>query len=408
MDDRLRQLERAARADPDDLAAGRALVRALDQAGDAVGAWQARCRLARAGDEGAWVELAPLPGGAREAGQPVERSLEGRVAVDADARTVLVAGSSLAALDPATLEPRWSVEGQQAVAALLGPFALHVPAASTTLVLRDALGGDEVARTALPAPAAFVDATRDRVIVICEHSIGATTVVIDLGDQPGAPLAVRPDVLPFRAARGAGRGLRLVREHGGIADIVEARDADTDAVRWRTRDWLLHGSDLGFLVMTGPRPRRVLELDPRRGEPRWTATLDAPQGGVGALLTPEVAILSTQAPPWTDEARRFNVAAFERVDGTRRWVGGDEDLRWNFVQKACAATSVYFIRSPDEGPSAGECRLEARDLRTGEPAWSRPLGSRRGEGHSLHAVDGGVVASWHGDGTTTLLRLGSP
>lgn len=406
MDAHLRTLERASRADPDDRRAARALAHRLDQAGDAPGAWRARCRLARAGDEEVWHALATTPAGALAPGAPVERTFEADVRVRADARTVLLAGQALQALDPTTLEPRWSVPGEQDLATLVGPYVVHAPAGEKGLVFRDAASGEEVARTLLATRARAAHATRDRLIVRCEHSLGTSALLIDTGDEPGMPLAMRPDLPPFGGTAAAARGLRVVREHAGIADMFEARDVDSDDVAWRTRHALLRASDRGIAVMTRDLPRQVIELDARGGAPRWSATLPWQQGGTSALFTDELVVVSVQVPPWAAEPRAFGVAAFERDGGGLRWTGDQEDQRRTFVAEAIAADVVYYVRSPDEGASTGDLRVVALDLRSGEPLWSQALGGRRGKGTTLDAVEGGVVAAWRDGERTVLTRLG--
>lgn len=407
MDDRLRQLERAARANPDDVAAGRALVRALDQAGDAVGAWQARCRLARAGDDVTLAELRRLPAGALSAGQPIERTYEGELRLHADARTVLVDGARLEALDAATLEPRWSVEGGQDVAALAGPFVAHAPRGERTLVLRDARDGAEVARVGVPGGAATAVTTLDGLIVAFEQDLRGGVAVVDLGERPGTLLAVRHDVPPFGATRHAARGLRLVRVHASIADAFEARDVDTDATVWETRHEVLHASEHGVVVETRVRLRRIAELDPVSGALRWSAPVDGPRAPLNVLVTPELVVVCAQVPPFAGAASGLTVAAHEREDGARRWTRGDDLPASLLLAQTVADGLVAFVRAPVGGPGA-EARLEVLDALTGETRWSHPLDRRVELTATLCAVDHGLVVAWPDGDVSRVLRVGAP
>lgn len=409
MDDRLRALERAARADPADLVAGRALVQALEQAGEEVGAWRERCRLARGGDEDAWRALTALPAGAWSPGEPIERLFEGAYSAEADARTVLLAGPTLEALDAANLAPRWSISGAQGHSLLVGPYVAHAPAEAREVVLRLTATGDEVARVATPGPVTVLHATLDRLIVTCEQGFESRSVIVDLGEAPGATLAVRVDRPPYQSTVAAGRGLRVVVKHESVAAVFEARGVDDDVVRWRTRDKPSVMSDVGVVVehLGGRAGRDAYELTPERGEQRWRQRMASPWGLVAAALAGDTALLvvgeaypdfASLAPP------RSRLVALDRCrGGASRW-----EQRWSLEWPAtlAAAEDVAYLRLTDRRE---RWRVECVRLDSGRSAWSSsvpepgPDPSRCG----LAVAHGFLQVSPEGR-STHLLRLGAP
>lgn len=404
MDDRLRALERAARADPTDRVAGRALVQALDQAGDEVGVWRERCRLARGGDERAWRELTALPAGARSPGEPIERLFEGAYSAEADARTVLLAGPTLEALDAANLAPRWSISGAQGHSLLVGPYVAHAPAEAREVVLRLTATGDEVARVATPGPVTVLHATLDRLIVTCEQGFESRSVIVDLGEAPGATLAVRVDRPPYQSTVAAGRGLRVVVKHESVAAVFEARGVDDDVVRWHARQLGLL-SDSGLVVFFGHGNAEVSELDPASGERRWTYAPRSP--AVSAALAGDVVVLALARSPSELGHGCMHMTALERRVGAPRW----ERPAPSHFETCVSEDAMYLL---DREPQEWSAKVERRELASGRTMWGGPIPTPPLDDPywvpGFHAVDRGVVVVYSDgeDGRTHLLRLGAP
>ncbi|MBX3470126.1 MAG: hypothetical protein KF878_24890 [Planctomycetes bacterium] len=409
MDDRLRALERAARADPADLVAGRALVQALDQAGDEVGAWRERCRLARGGDEDAWRALTALPAGARAPGEAIERVFEGAYSAEADARTVLLVGPTLEALDAATLAPRWSISGAQAHALLVGPYVAHAPAEASEVVLRLARTGEGVARVAAPGPVTALHATFDRLIVTCEGFPESRSVIVDLGEAPGATLAVRVDRPPYQSTVAAGRGLRVVTKHESVAAVFEARGVDDDVVRWSTRDTIYSLSDLGLVVGRARQgSSAVSELEPGAGAPRWTSSFRPPWMVDGAALASDLVILSMGEHADTVPeliTGDMGVLTLDRRTGALGW-----ERRWRLDWPLSLAPSRDVVYCQLPGPD-DRWRVECLDLVSGSTAWSAPVREPApipSRGRRPLTVERGIVQVRPEPGLTRLLRLGAP
>ncbi|MCO5170612.1 MAG: hypothetical protein M9894_30135 [Planctomycetes bacterium] len=404
MDDRLRALERAARADPSDRVAGRALVQAFDQAGDEVGAWRARCRLARGGDEDAWRALTALPAGARAPGEAIERVFDGAYSAEADPRTVLLAGPTLEALDAATLAPRWSISGAQGHSLLVGPYVVHAPAEASEVVLRLARTGEEVARVAAPGPVTALHATLDRLIVTCEQGQESRSVIVDLGEVPGATLAVRVDRPPYQSTVAAGRGLRVVVKHESVAAVYEARGVDDDVVRWPTHQlrWI---SDSGLVADSGHDLTEISELDPSTSLCRWTyGSRSTP---VAAALAGDVVVLALARSANDLSPGRMHLTALDRRDGAPRWEC--PELEFTLYLLCVSRNAVYLLGWEDREEAA---HIECREVASGRKTWRVPVLTSPLVDPSwvppLHAVDHGVVLVKGEGGLTRLLRLGAP
>lgn len=161
MDDRLRALERAARASPTDRAATWAFIRALDSAGLALAAWRERCLLARAGDPRALHEVDPAPDGARGPGELIQREwprdMPGYVHVSGDTY-LLAKWDETLAIDTETLDVRWTTHGSL-FALAHGAVGVVTTRDPRGLVIRDLRDGRELGRTSSPACSSWTSAS---------------------------------------------------------------------------------------------------------------------------------------------------------------------------------------------------------------------------------------------------------
>ncbi len=368
MDDRLRALERAARADPTDRAAGWAFVRALDQAGEAFGAWAERCRLARSDDPQGWLELERPSADVREVGAIERRQLH------ADPLQVSVCGATLTiaqrrellVLDVRDLSTRW-IAGGGACALAHGPLVIHADDHERAVVVRDARDGRALGRRRLERdllPRGVV-AAADRAAVHCEREPGPgrppgeeVTLVIDLASEPGATLAAHAEPPP---TAGLVRGLRLVQGAGALEarDVVSDRRAHTLAPRW---SWL--SDEGGELLLSTSRSEgaELCLIDAATGHERWStpAGVDAVEG---AALTGDSVVLL--APDGTLVGR-------SRRTGLRRWTcpspadGIDSSL-------AASVSAVYVASLARREALRQVTSVLAVDAATGRPLWVRDV-----------------------------------
>jgi hypothetical protein len=376
VDDRLRALERAARADPTDRAAAWALVRALEQAGDATGAWRERCRVARElDDDDAWRELTWRPTGLREPGSVVRRQLADVQLVSAGpGAMILVGGGSLLALDPTTLETLWTapVIGERVC---VGPYVAH---GHTELVLRLRATGQEVARAdpppmldAPPGAITRLHASADRILASMVHetedqrrSCRALFAADDLrllariDDTTRAEVAVRDVVL----TRGPGFDVIAYPLAGGRA-------------RWRVRGVLLTADAEGALVLQQAMTERRLQ----DGASRWSSpeSFEALRSGATWSFGAEVLALLVGG----------RLSALRRHDGASLWTRPTRPgATLGQVTVGAAAAHALHV-----APGASE--LVTLDLVTGETL-SRlqvRLAFERSANASLHAIDGGLI-----------------
>ncbi|MCO5165381.1 MAG: PQQ-like beta-propeller repeat protein [Planctomycetes bacterium] len=376
MDERLRDLERAARARPDDRGAGWALARALEQAGDRTGAWRALCALARAGDDAAWDALDRRPAGLRRAPEVAAEARWPREGVPAlgaalEDAVVLFDGHDVVALEPLDLAERWRVRLRSphpTPAALCGPVVACVGrrlGRGPELVVIEGATGRVVGRSRLGHRGAEdrgISATADRLVARTRDGGGgsATARVFDALDE--APLAEDTVVLPASPGRGV-RG-RLISRFG---QVLTARPLEGGDPLWTANGSVLHADDRGLLVArSGPAApeAHAVELDLASGRPRWVRPRDAGSGP--ALLTQDVAVLA-------HERGGLTLVALDRADGAERWrrsVGGG---RCSVHDVVAARDVVYVVAVFTADERRFEAVVLAFDLATGEPLFRHRL-----------------------------------
>lgn len=294
-DDRLRSLERAARAEPNDGAAGQALARAYELAGERRRALLEQARLARQGQADARAALdawapRPHPTAAlirRPAIGPQVRertvTMAGAVlaarAVASDARLLLPTRTRLVALDPIELTEVWAAPGQAWPLALRGDDVLHAGGAG--LVLRDGSDGAQLAEVALAGRVVDLFTWGDRAVVVHDAPGVRRVSAIDVGASPGRVLWTRD------APTGAVDLVRLVRQRvvmSGplrleVLDVETGRTAAARALspaqpRAQTGERVATTDARGVVVVTADLAPtaagvRVAEHDLSRLEPRW-------------------------------------------------------------------------------------------------------------------------------------------
>lgn len=383
MDDQLRALERAARAAPDDRTAGWALVRGLERAGDEVGSWRERCRLARAGDDDAWEALRWTPRGARRAGRVVERRLSQVERVQVGEAGAVVMARDLALLDRASLETRWSSPLSSPIAHVLfaGPFLLHPDGSfCRTLVVRDVRTGQEVMRHPLPLS---VPSSADEWSVFVT-GISADEVVADVhGRVPDGRRRHRA-VLRLLEAGSA----RVIREPDPprfgperidlIRDLVldasprfpAAPPAETVARALDGQErWRLPGTTVGVdargVLLAVERPVRALHAVDLSGRSRWTAEL----GMARAHFAPD-AVLLEERPQRRGGEVAIRLSTRSHADGSPGWervltgpVG--TQLQLHGLTSARGVTYALLVR-----PGSERAEVQALDTTTGLTLWS--------------------------------------
>lgn len=420
MDDRLRKVERGARADAQDLAAGRALVRARERASDRLGAWRARCRLARAGDEDAWRELSARAPGPRRLGPPFVRALgEVRRVYQANEDGLLAGGdregsaaSPVLLLDPITLEPRWSTPTGGQPAALLGPLAIY--AQGQELVACDALTGAVQGRAALPGPLFQVrgrSADGALVVDLGTSHRATTTVALDMADT--CPRAGEPWRERRAYTMGLVRGARLVVGSRGRppTESTLARTLTTNRVRWRApgRPLALDASHVLMEVSPDLAVERVALVAGASGEVAWEARVDLL--GPSAALTDDAVVLASNTHRFLPPSELLEVVALDRRTGDVRW-RLREEVGPHVVADVAAARDVVIVA---HGPLvAGErspftplqrVTLSGLNPASGARLWAlTPDVLEPHRGAVVFVVEGAVVAWVRGH----LVRLAEP
>lgn len=375
MDERLRNLERAARAEPSDRAKAWTFVHALDQANDQQRAWQERCLLARAGDERAWLELdGPVVNGVREIGRVGVRDLDESLRlIGANSRSILVAGpDGLYGLDANTLETLWS-HPEHADWLLSGS---RVFGGGTELVVLDATTGAALHRGPLPDAGAGVWWPRaqsaDRLLLVCQLEDGPS-LVVDTGLHLGDVVAHLPNARAGMSTHAAhGLGLR----HLNRWSTLEAFDLETGSLRWRWDGALLDADARGALV----RGRRLRGVGPRLLDVRTGAVLvEAATEARMGRLTQDLLIL-------LNDGLHF---ALERTTGQVRWtVPRPSDPIW----LECAHDVLYMANGTGRPETRdGTTFVRAMDLADGATRWEYPV-VRRPRSVKLVAIDRAVVA----------------
>lgn len=406
MDERLRDLERAARARPDDRAAAWALVRALEQAGDRTGAWRSLCALARAGDDAAWDALDRRPAGLRRTPEVVAEARWPREALPAlgaalEDALVLFDGHDVVALEPLDLAERWRVRvrsPQPTPAALCGPVVACVGrrlGRGPELVVIDGAGGRVVGRSRLGHRGAEdmgISATADRLVARTRDGGGgsATAHVFDALEVE-APLAEDTVVLPASPGRGA-RGRLIIR----FGQVLTARPLEGGDPLWTANGSVLRGDDRGLLVArSGPAAPedQAVELDLASGRPRWVRAREA--GAGAALLTREVAVLAV-------ERDGLSLVALDRADGAERWRQTVGSGRCSVHDVVAARDVVYVVAAFTADERRFEASVLGFDLATGEPLLRHRLADEHTAPRlALVALERGVaVIASRRDGTT--------
>lgn len=391
MDDRLRALERAARADPSDRAAGWAFVAALDQAGDEVGAWRERCRLARAGDAQAWTEVdRPIAAGVRALGPIAARTFDGDVRLVTTWRDVVVLehGGRLLGLEAATLETRWS---RPSIGVNLwvgcGPRVVAPDAARELLVHVSARGGDEL-QTELPVAAEDwwpCRRTADRLMLVSPtlpllRGHGRVAVV-DVGDPPGAVLADVHDTWALPADPAVG-GVHLHQR----GSALQARDVVSRALLWSAYGHWTADVDPRHALALSQGRLALLEVRTGNEARAWSAQADR------ALLAPDAVV-----------ARVGGVmVVFDRGAGAERWRRPRPPGRSPALAAARDVLVVAF-----EGRYRGG-QVVGLDLTDGRPLWTADVRCGRRPSFQVALAERAVVAVASTATKAHLVRIAAP
>lgn len=356
MDSERRAAERAARADPTDLAAARTLAEALRRTGDRRALFHALCRLARAGDAEARAEVDawnPWPGpdgpGNRRAraGPPLREPVTTRVARHPVGLPRAIVGVSptrlvvlclavgpepgqpqetLVALDLATLEVAWTRPADEARRRWdRGPALLvgeDVVWATTDDLLRVTAAADGAPRkdVALGLPRTAdehrVVADGDQVAVgaVDEPSVtlpgGAQcAVVVDLAAGKAVWRSTRPTT-PALLAAFDGQAVHADGRTLALANGARTGPPRLDGSAAR----LARLPDGGLAALLREAGTRLLVALDAQGDRRWTAEL-------GAATSDDLVVTGTviAAVGWSDALDQPALAALDLATGARRW-----------------------------------------------------------------------------------------
>lgn len=401
MDERLRDLERSALADPTDHTAAWSLVRALDQAGDKVGGWVWRCRLARRGDARAWLELEPPRRSVRAIGSTVRLTDEARSFIcGADSQNVVLSEMrGIKVIDSTTLAMRWAQDGRRQPT-LCGPFV--VAATKDEVVAWETATGREAGRSTLPAGSSGWTpwgTTADRVALA---TLGAgPLVVVDAGSRPGSIHAWHAEANSGRATTFIARGLRLdIAEEGTSA----AWDLETNQRRTGVLEGIAVAADAeGAIFIPFARAER-------RGQQSWLTLVEL------ATLSPRYRVpvtrpfLAALTPQRIALLGRGGVTVLDRATGATR-CSAPIDPDWEInstIGFACAQDVAYLLGGRAHAeyrrrPEFADVTLVALDLDDGRELWRLPLdiaGMVR-----LAVLDGAVIASVADTDRTLLVRV---
>lgn len=385
-DERLRALERAARADPSDLAAGRALAHALLQAGERRKAFYEYSRLARAGDGVAvravreWQPRAhmqphgPKVSSSASALTGAVRRAEWRgrqppyttpLLVSDGERVVMIDVRHVRALGP-DLRLAWEHPVRTATrAALRGDDVLHSD--GLCLVAREGASGVELDRVELDLPTivgVLVDG--DRAFVMDHTSPGhaSRVVALDVGDRFGHVLWSRTSQGSLTLA-----GPHLVVVEGDRIDLWRLDSGHDDGSRRilprgrSRRSEVVDSIDERGIVTResawapGDLATSVTEYALPTLEPRWRIESRSRFGG--AFLLGDVALIHGSMRPGLPRPATLMV-----VDRTTGVVLAERVLE-DFLHGECARAgdTIYAVTGQETPALLG---LDARTLETVE------------------------------------------
>lgn len=367
MDDRLRALERAVRADPSDVGASLLFAHALEGAGQREAAWLERCRVARdTDDERAWAALTRALAAPERVEVVAERRLDGLARdVVSDGRVVVFSGSTdLLAHDAATLEPHWIQPEPRPPRQLLvaGPRLVH--ADDRDLVVRELTDGRVLTRRQVVADEGMVvsvAASDRRVVAFSGRSLPHVERATALDLESGAT-----SEWPIGAAGVVGRGMCLVPSRGR----THAHDLWTGAAAWSAEGqaWDAdHGG--GLLLRDGGRGALELAcVDLRDGRERWTWLVSAEHPVFHVRTPDDLLVIATSPSPWTRTAAasRLDVVAVDRRTGDARWTNDDEVGPHAVACLGATREVVYVLHGvPSSGPAWRSLELLVLDAATG-------------------------------------------
>ncbi len=383
MDEALRATERATRASPEDPDALRGLARDLARAGDEVGAWKARARLAVTDGE-AWAELAGRRAiGVRAIGEVVRRTWTprlGRRVVGATGDQLVLDGQEVLGPD---LQPRWTASRTSTV--LAGPrvFGVESEPLVPGMEARDLVvartrdgavlqrgllasfgegsyfGGGHTARWLVfytRGALLVVDATLDDPRLLVRHPVDQRVQTLTLSG--------RYLLRPTDPRRCEVRDL----EDGALTRTIAGRVCEAEG-------------PAGLIYPEGRGGPRLALVELETGEERLSV-----RGPREGLLARERIVAR-----WNEE-----LVGIERTTGRRCWRRPcDED-----VELAASADVLYMARRT-------QGQVEALDLPSGEPLWTHDLSGSAGRVRLLPA-DGALFVQTSEDGQVALTRIAAP
>jgi hypothetical protein len=447
LDERLRELERAARATDADRDAIRAYARALDRSGDRRGFFLELAKLVRLGDKEAARDMSLLapkghadsPGRARRSIQRKPRirdAVLGRpiVKVEAASEEVLVGTDGLGgvhAFDSRELAHLWSLDPLLPATPSNSAMDPVVPrprlaflgddlllGCGKELSLLDARSGRSLAHANLEGSLAQLAVAGDRAVAALRLGSEHALVAFDVGESFGAVLHGIHGMHRGKIRAGAGFDAFLAERHSDAPRTHElvAIGFDDARIRWRRDElhWPIGAIDArGIVLRSGDESTFDRELFPELRRPNMSR--------MDRLLA-----LSRRGLLSDSRVERDFVRALNPEDGSVLW---EVDIRAEFrrwMLEDCVAQQDHFGTSPgilleDELVVISRTkRLErgfsrpevfALDRGSGRTAWSSVLsverildltlagglvyavefGRRRGSVHALQLGDGQIA-----------------
>jgi hypothetical protein len=410
-DEALRALERAVKANPTDLRAGRELLRALERTGATARAREELVRLARVGDTDARSKVAhegaPRPGlheaGVRSGVAHPERARKRvrRVGLDHFARLLGATDDLLlfadrertVAIDAVTLAERWTLV-PPCLAAAVGRRVVFLHDGRTIEAV-DERGQRLRGYESGGFPACWA-AHRDQAVFILEVTGQYRLVALEAGrseptwSQPVACFEADLALGPERIAL----AVRTLREVGGRTGEAGPSqlvflDAASGAPRWRREfsgSIYLQAADvLGFLVSS---PEGVFHLDAGTAK----ETVFAPQSALVMARTDFEHVLV---------AAQDGIEVFERATGKMVWAVPNEAVQ---VGDALLAGAHVWTVVSDEPGRVTVAALSGEDGRV-VASWEETISAELDLTLTLVPLDGAVIACAVFNGSALLLRI---
>ena len=415
-DDRLRELERRARAAPDDAMLGWTYARALEQAGKLRASYLELVRLERAGFTDARVRLRELEGWSART-QAAHEAPVGAVTIARRSRLEVACewiaatdrfllgqsgrhgrNRTLTAFDLDTLEVLWTAPTSRTSVHVWQGLAL-LSLEGSQLLLRDGRTGRQEARRSLGAEYVQLHASGDRAF-LAGPDTSRRLYGVELGARFGEH-AWSERQLPLQDL-GFGGDMAVLLFPGAGHQGRRIEDGD---LAWRSEERgavkAIDSEGVVLHVSADADDRQLVEHALDTGRVKWRMP-HFYAGSLRVVLAPEVALGMLfdhfYRPPDS------GVLAVSRSTGRRLW---ERPALQDAVAWARAGGNVYVITARE---GSGHFELLALDLATGKTLFTMSEPFDHGKGHTWTAIpakrDLLVLVSHAKEGVTHVWRFG--